>query len=180
MMVLLPYGELSIAAWPIRLHAIQWRFGLVGLFGNGFIGPVTGVLLVALTAALLEHKIALRSIATFSLLIAVFALSGAGSFILDALQLRRTVKPEAHRAFDFAAGKALLGTMCAMLLSAWIGIAGWKASLRKASARRTGEATPVLISSTLTPQAPAAPATALVTEPALPIDSELAEENAAV
>jgi hypothetical protein len=166
MMVVLPFGELAVAAWPVRLHAIQWRFGLVGLFGNGFLGPLTGVLLIALTAALLEQKLALRVIATFSLLVALFTIGGWGSFVLDALQMRRAVKPEAHKAFDFAAGKALLGVTCAMLVSAWIGIAGWKASLvRVPGARKKTSATPVLISTSAPSLAADAPVAAPVSAP---------------
>jgi hypothetical protein len=165
MMVVLPLGELAVAAWPIRLHAIQWRFGLVGLFGNGFMGPMTGLLLIAVTAALVEQKAALRTVATVALIISLFAIAGWGSFVLDALQMRKAVKPEAHRAFDFAAGKALLGVTCALLASAWVGVGGWRASLVKtAAAKKKATATPMLI--TTSAPAPAAVADAPVVAPA--------------
>lgn len=128
MMIVLPLSELTLAAWPLRPGAIQWRFGLLGLSGNTFLGPMTGLALLALAAALLEHRLFLRSLAVIALLLAALAASGWAVFVLDALQLRGAVKPQAVRGFEVAAAKALVGLSCTTLLCLWIGVGGWIAS----------------------------------------------------
>jgi hypothetical protein len=165
MMIALPFGELAFAAWPLRLGAIQWRFGVVGLFGNAFLGPMTGIVLLAVLAALLEHRVFLRVVATLALLLTLVTASGWVVFVLDALQLRGAVKPQSLRGFEVAAVKALLGLSCATLLGLWVGIAGWRATRTKASTQK--------VAKTVSPRS------VLIGTPAIPTAARQVEREAA-
>lgn len=97
----IPCVDVASNVWPLRLSVATWRFGAIGLIGQGLINFTIGVMLLYLGSVLLEQR---RFRGVLGVLAGVVALGLLGlsvEFGLDALQLRRGVRPELQTGFRF-------------------------------------------------------------------------------
>ncbi len=125
LLIVMPFAETLASVWPLRLGEVNWRFGTMGFFSKAFVTPMIGALVVAAVATATEGRIALRLLAIGTLLYALVALVFSVSFVLDALQLRANVRPEARRAFELASALAFLRTVAAMVIAVLLSTGAW-------------------------------------------------------
>lgn len=147
MLVLLPLAELFVSIWPLQPGVVRWRFGAVGLLSGALLVPILGIVLAYALAVLLEHRMMQRIIALLSGLVAVALVAAAAGFVLDALQMRVEVRPQAHRSFDMASVLGLGKMLLAMVALVSLGVAGWRSARVGAperGARKKGVAAPVM------------------------------------
>lgn len=134
LLVLMPLADTVLGVWPPRVGEVTWRFGAAGLISRAIMTPLFGMLVALTTAAILEHRVMARILASLSFVAAVLGVLAMIMFGLDALQARSGVRPEAISAFDIASTAAflkyILGTITAVLL----GIGGWKAGRKRHTA----------------------------------------------
>jgi hypothetical protein len=127
----------TIATAPVQLSSAQWRFGVFGLLvTRGSVFLVAEVMLWT-AAVVLDHRNVIRSLAVLNLLLAAALAAGLGLFGLDALELRRQVKAGSGPRYDAAAARAILITLCGVVLLAWSGFAGWAATAGRGGRRET-------------------------------------------
>jgi hypothetical protein len=128
LLILFPLLDTVLSIWPLQMGEVSWRFGAVGLFSRAVMTPLLGLLLAFAVAVLLEHRLMTRAIAVVGGLTALAIAGVSILFVLDALQMRAQVRPEAKTAFDVASAVALGKYGLGFLLLGVFAVSGWKAS----------------------------------------------------
>lgn len=108
MAALFPLIDIASGLMPPQFGNATWRFGAVGLFSNYAMGLSLELLLLAVLAALSNHRRVLLVLGVLSVLLAVTLLGSSLLFVLDALQTRARVTPAMLQRFDFATGGAIV------------------------------------------------------------------------
>lgn len=121
--------EFALLSYPYEFGSPQRRFGAVGLiFNSVMFSPIVGILVAIFASVQLGHRRVTRSLAVLAFVIAALLIIAAPFFVLDFLQLRAQVVPQAKRAFDWTSAKASFtgALMCLTVLA--IGIGAWRSS----------------------------------------------------
>jgi hypothetical protein len=128
--------EVLVAAWPLRLHDVSWRLGIMNSAAGATGTELLALLILIVVAQMAESRAGLWTGFGYSILGAITYLGGAGMFVLDALQMRGRVPPaEVHR-FDVAIGWALLRFGFAELV--FLGFAACALAAARALGRELG------------------------------------------
>jgi hypothetical protein len=101
-----PFLDVLSGLIPLNLGNATWRFGAVGVFSTYVMGLSLELVLLAVLAALSNHRRVLLVLGVISLLLALALLGGTVLFLLDALQTRARVNPAMLKRFDFATAGA--------------------------------------------------------------------------
>ena len=105
---ILPLIDLLMAISPMHPGTVMWRFGAVGLISSAIGAPLLVLTLVYALALLCSDRKVVIAIGVIATVIAVLMLVGAGSFALDALQMKGRVNPAALDKFKGASALALV------------------------------------------------------------------------
>ena len=124
LLVVLPALDLLLNVWPLQPGDFRWRFGVVGLLANFLLTPLLGVALLSGTAALAAAPTARRVVGAVNVAGAVLLALALGLFLLDLVQLRPTLRPEALPSFDVANARAMLKLALGAAALLWLGAAG--------------------------------------------------------
>ncbi len=84
----------------VPFWGIQWRFAIMGFVIGSLPQVVIGFALATLTCAVLGHGRTARTLSVLQILFALVLIAGTGIFLLDYLQLRPNVDPNAVAYFD--------------------------------------------------------------------------------
>jgi hypothetical protein len=130
-LMVIPIADIFASLYPWRVMEPRWRFGAVGLVSNALLIPTAGLLIVYLTATLLEHRMARRVLGITALAAGILAFATIVLFSLDALQTRAAVRPELQQNFGTVAAAAaikllVLGAACVVIAA--MALFGGKAS----------------------------------------------------
>ena len=119
--------ELLTLTWPLRPGLASWRFGTLGLAMAKleFLALADAAALAA--GFLLGHRKVLLTLAGLHLLFALAVGTAVGLLILDTVQLRTAVRPEATPAFDMTALRTLVMSLMALLASLTVAVLLWRA-----------------------------------------------------
>jgi len=128
-----PFAETASASWPPRLDEVGWRFAAVGILYTMLPTLLFALLIAATAAYLLGHRTGLRIIGVVALVFAVAVVLLTAGFVLDAVQLRRIVRPEARGGYDLASVKAIIAALVAVVGCAMLGVAAFKVTRRFAA-----------------------------------------------
>lgn len=135
LMIVLPPLDVVFNVNSLEPDVVRWRFGFAGLLTGVALLPITGVLLALLTAHVMRHVWMRRVLTGFSIL-AVLAMMGIlGMFMLDGLQLRRSIQPAMQHRFDLILIKSVLTQVAGILGLAAILGASMIAAKRSRGAR---------------------------------------------
>ena len=105
---ILPLIDLLMAISPMHFGTVMWRFGAVGLVSSAIGAPLLVLVLVYALALLCGDRKVVITVGVIAAIIAVVMLLGAGSFTLDALQMKGRVNPAALDKFKGASALALV------------------------------------------------------------------------
>jgi hypothetical protein len=146
-LILYPILDTVLAVWPLRATESTWRFGATGLLSRTLMTSSLGLLLTMVIALVAGHRMALRAASVASAVAAVTLLALTGMFMLDALQTRATVNPQAKTAFDVASAVALIKTVVGAALAAGLAVGGWRSELARQAAPAAGrkQTTPLIV-----------------------------------
>lgn len=144
LLILLPFGEAILSTQPFTPTSLPWRYGATGIMSSALLTPMLGLLLIAMVAALLEHRRVLRTAAVLSLAAAVVLLAASGLFALDAIQLRAQVIPAARGSFQTATALTFLRIIALIVTAGVLGLAAWKASRPLGRSSKKGGPAPLL------------------------------------
>ncbi|MEO8448706.1 MAG: hypothetical protein ABI647_02885 [Gemmatimonadota bacterium] len=130
MIVLVALGDFMSNVWPWRMGAVDWRYGSLGILSTFLVTPTLGMLIIVLNAAYLGHRGLLRSLGLICILGAAGLTVVVVAFLLDSLEVRRSVTEDAKWfttiSFMIAAAKHAIALVTLSLL----GLGCLKASSR--------------------------------------------------
>jgi hypothetical protein len=106
--MLLPVLDLLITVYPWHLGQVVWRFGAVGLLSSAVGAPLLVLFFIFALALFAGDRKVVIAVGVIAALIALLLISGAGSFALDALQMKRRVQAAAQERFMMASMQAML------------------------------------------------------------------------
>jgi chromate transport protein ChrA len=127
-----PLIETAAATWPLRPGLVGWRFAFTGIFYTMLPTTMVALFIAAGTSWLLGHRAVLRTVAVLTVVLGGVIALLTVSFGLDALQMRKLVRPEANAGFDAASLKALLTAGLAIIACVSISIGVFRATRRPA------------------------------------------------
>jgi len=130
-----PVLDFFTSILPIRTGDLQWRFASVGLLSGFLLTPLLGVALAMAVAHFAGHMRVQRLVAIVTLSVSVLFVLLMLAFLLDILQLRNAVQPEARSAFAAASTKAMVKHLSFIVALGWLSWAGFKLSRWSAPAR---------------------------------------------
>jgi hypothetical protein len=124
--VTLQITDFLLNIMPMRPLAVIWRFGMLGS-GANIIGNVLLLLMLfyALALALGDRRVVV-GVGVFAALIAVILFLAAGSFTLDAVQLRSKIEAKAVGQFDLASGEALAKFIIEGIIAVMFAVSAFK------------------------------------------------------
>ena len=93
--MLLPVLDLMITVYPWHIGQVVWRFGAVGLLSSAVGAPLLVLFFIFALALFAGDRKVVIAVGVIAALIALLLISGAGSFALDALQMKRRVQAAA-------------------------------------------------------------------------------------
>ncbi len=135
LLVLVPLLETIVSVSPLSPSQVAWRFGAAGLFSRALMTPLLGLTLLAVLGLLFNHRGTLLTVAGLCAFGALCLVVAQILFILDALQMRGQVRPDARTAFDMATLLAVLKIAVAFVVCVGLAIGGWKTARRNRPVR---------------------------------------------
>ncbi len=145
LLVVLPLVDFVTNILPFRLADPEWRYGVVGLFSGFVLTPLVGGLLAVGVAAFAGHGSTLRWISVGLVAAAVALLLANIVFVMDVVQVRVRVPPEARSTFDIGWLKALAKHLLTGIAVIWVGVVGVRAARDVAPARKSSADRPRIV-----------------------------------
>ena len=148
LLFLQPFIEAFSATWPPRAAEVGWRFAVTGILYTMLPTVLIALLIAAVAAFFLGHRTGLRIVGVIALVLGVVVILLTASFSLDALQLRRIVRPEAKGGYDLAGIKAVITALLAIASCTALGVGAFRATRRigpAATERRRGPGEGLLV-----------------------------------
>jgi hypothetical protein len=105
--MVLPLIDLLVSLTPLRPTTLMWRFGAVGLLASAIGAPLLVLFLIYVLAYFSGDRKVIIACTVIAALIALMMIGGAGTFALDALQMKRRIQAAAQARFIIASGQAL-------------------------------------------------------------------------
>lgn len=121
LLVVIPGLDFASGVLPLRVDNIEWRFATVGLLSGFVLTPFLGITVAMIVAGSQGHGLVLRVLGVTTLVLAVMLGLVLGGFVLDIVQLRNAVSPEAQTAFQSAAWRAIAKHGAFVVALGWLG-----------------------------------------------------------
>lgn len=136
---ILPLIDLLMAISPMHPGTVMWRFGAVGLISSAIGAPLLVLTLVYALALLCGDRKVVITVGVIAVLIALLMVAGAGSFTLDALQMKGRVNPAALDKFKGASALALVKLVVMGIASIVLAVSAFRSA--KLAKRETVKST---------------------------------------
>lgn len=107
-----------------KLHDPRWRFGAIGLLSNILVLPVFSLMVILFLASFYDDSLLRRVVSALALVASVGLLLSTGLFMLDSIQVRGLMRPEAMNSWAVATSTALVKLIVAIVATAWFGLKG--------------------------------------------------------
>lgn len=124
---ILPLIDLLMAISPMHLGTVMWRFGAVGLISSAVGAPLLVLVLVYALALLSGDRKVVITVGVIAAVLALLMIVGAGSFSLDALQMKSRVNPVALDKFKGASALALVKLLVMGVSAAVLAVSAFRA-----------------------------------------------------
>ena len=128
--MLLPVLDLLISIYPFRIGTVVWRFGAVGLLSSAVGAPLLVLFFVFALALFAGDRKVVIAVGVLAALIALLLISGSGSFVLDALQMKRRVQAAAQERFMMASAQAMLKLVLESITAIVLALSAFRALSR--------------------------------------------------
>jgi hypothetical protein len=133
-----PLVDIALRVFPPKFDTVQWRFAAVGLLAGNLGTVLLGLALIGLIATLVGQRKVLKVLGIVAMVAGVLLVAALGMFVLDALQVRRTVNPNFKQALTVSSMGALFTGGLGIISLFSLGVGAWVAS--KVVARRPAAA----------------------------------------
>ena len=125
---ILPLIDLLMAISPMHPGTVMWRFGAVGLISSAIGAPLLVLVLVYALALLCGDRKVVITVGIIAAVIALLMILGAGSFTLDALQMKGRVNPAALDKFKGASALALVKLVVMAIASIVLAVSAFRST----------------------------------------------------
>jgi hypothetical protein len=139
MAAIFPLIDYAVGLWPFALGNATWRFGAIGLLTNYAVGATVSLFFLLVLAVASNDRKVLLVLGTVAALAAISLVAGSASFVLDALQVRGRVTPQALRHFEYAAAQAVVKMVGLAIANALMSRSAFKATRREVRAVPRGK-----------------------------------------
>ncbi|MGD2069217.1 MAG: hypothetical protein PVI57_11135 [Gemmatimonadota bacterium] len=139
-LVLFPVLDLAQGFWPFQPGEVAWRFGAASLLSRAVVTPLIGLTLAYAAAVLLDQSRVLKVLAVLNGVLAVVLLGGVAVYVLDAIQMRARVAPDALRQFDVGSGVVLVKFGLGFVVLLVLLVSEWRTASGLARRRRASRA----------------------------------------
>ena len=139
-----PLLDLAVSIWPLHPRTLMWRWGSWALLSKALLVPVLGSLLAVTAASLLDHWRMQLALAVLNGLAAVLLLVGIALFVLDAVQLRGQVIPDAVGSYDVTVFSGLIYSTFALIAFGALSVSAFR--VYRATKPKAATAGPPLMS----------------------------------
>ena len=129
--MIMPVIDLFVGVYPLRISQVVWRFGAVGLLSSAVAAPLLVLFFIFALALFLGDRKVVLFVGVLSALIALLLIGGAGSFSLDALQMKRRVQAAAQLKYMMASGQALFKLLIEALSAIVLSVSAFRAASAK-------------------------------------------------
>lgn len=136
LLVAYPLLQVSAGMDSVAPGEVRWRYGAVGLLMDGSVLPLLGGLVAVVTAHLLGHRRLQAALQVLGALLFVALTVMGAMFVLDAVQLRASVRPEVIPLYDRLSLKALVMLLTDMLFVGMLTYASFRTTRRRERAER--------------------------------------------
>jgi hypothetical protein len=138
LLVVVPFVQVGVQLWPLRLDNIQWRFGAANALSSVLLLPYLGLSLAALLARMTGSRgvgIAVGAVASVFTLGLVASL---GLFVLDAQELKAIVQDQAMQSFEGTTLRVMTVTALFVVAFAMLAVVAFLARGSGGAIRATG------------------------------------------
>lgn len=134
-----PFVDLLITAWPPQPGSAPWRFGFSGLLSEAHHTPLLGLFLAFCLAFVLGHRAFFRVLAGFCLLYALGLAVALVLFPLDVLEVAGMTPDNTQLPIRAGGFFSELKHLTSFLIVVFMGLGGWKtAGMKQAWEGSTG------------------------------------------
>lgn len=102
---------LAASVYPVAAGSVNWRFGAVGLAAGRATPFLLADLLLLAAGMLAGHRVFLRVLAGFHILVAVLLAGTLGLFVLDTMEIRVLLPLDARRQAIASATRAFIALL---------------------------------------------------------------------
>lgn len=128
LLIFIPMVDTLVAVLPPMPLEVSWRYRAENHVSSALLRPMMGILLAYTVAVVLQHRRVIKAISLASAgLAACFAL-GIPLFLIDALDMRAGLRPEAQAVFEVSMLVALLKFVLTTLVLVTFALPGWNAA----------------------------------------------------
>jgi hypothetical protein len=125
--MILPVLDLLISIYPFRIGTVVWRFAAVGLLSSSVGAPLLVLFFVFALALFAGDRRVVIAVGVIATLVALLLISSSGSFVLDALQMKRRVQAAAQQRFMLASAQAMLKLILQSITSIVLALSAFRA-----------------------------------------------------
>lgn len=146
LMFLIPLMDIAVNASPYRIHDPSWRVAFVNTVVGSSTTLLFALVITYLVGLFAEDRPTSWLVAIVSALIVLVCVGAAGSFALDALQLRAQVRPGMENRYNLGSAWAFAKILLAALGAAVLSLNAFRnaRATRRASSRR-GTKSPAVV-----------------------------------
>ena len=124
-----PLVDMFIGVYPPHIGQVQWRAGVLSIMPSTLQSPLVGVVCIVAAASLLGHRRVLTVLGFVAAVVAVLLVVCAGTFTLDALQLRGRIPAAQVGAYQRTMVKAVFTYILETVVLAVVALGclrGWR------------------------------------------------------
>lgn len=160
LMLVFPLMELCASAWPYRINNPEWRLSVVTAAAGAATAILLALLMIYVIGALFQDRPASWFVASVSAVMTTLCVIAAGSFSLDALQMRGSVTPGLEGRFNVTTGLVLAKICLAGFGALLLAMSAFRFSRdQNRTSQRVAKKPSAVIVSSSTAQVPAGPPT---------------------
>lgn len=135
LLLVLPLLERVVPLLPVQPLSLRWRVQALGSLSQTLLLPLLGVALAVGTAALLQQRRIVRTLALFAYAGALLLAGVAVLFALDVVQYQTAIGRDLEKYYRAAALTYLTCYFLGIAFLFWLGAVSWRAARRS---RRVG------------------------------------------
>jgi hypothetical protein len=136
-LILFPLADVVTSLVPWAVLEPRWRVAAFGVTSNALLLPMTGLLILFVTAFMAGHRRFRQTIGVTTMVLSLLCLALLIIFGLDALQTRPAIRPELRASFTFASVGSAIKFFLATIILFFFGLSSRRISA--ASPIRTGD-----------------------------------------
>jgi hypothetical protein len=123
------FAEITVAAWPSKIHDVSWRLAVAGAASGGAGTALLAIFFALLIAVVSGDRAIIWLVSIICAIAALCCIIGGGVFALDALQMKGQVRPELVSRYDAALVWGLAKIILAGIVFVGVAISAFRTAI---------------------------------------------------